>query len=134
MKTTEHTTTLFTDIGMLLKTRLQRGLPLPLSQCQTLWFVASREKPTMRDVAEHFKITAPSATFLVEELARSGLIERHANAKDRRKIELALTKKGRSIYKRASEKRSQVLHRMFEKLSERERADLNRLLTKVLSH
>ena len=133
MKTFSATIALFTDVGFLIKSRLQRSLPLPFAQCQTLSFVAERQHPNMRDVARHFKIAAPSATFLVDELARGGLIKRRADSTDRRKIELELTAKGKTTLKTYMETRHKVLNRMFKALSESDRADLNRILTKILA-
>ena len=122
---------MFSEVGILIKGRMQAMLPLPFSQCQTLSFIADKEKPSMQDVARHFKITAPSATFLVEELARSGLITRHANSKDRRKVEVMLTQKGKTVFKKIIKVREKVLHRMFQTLTESDRADLNRILKKI---
>ncbi len=113
MKTFSTTSALFTEMGILMKTRMQSSLPLPFAQCQTLAFVAQEKKPSMQDVAHNFKITAPSATFLADELVRAGLVKRVLNSKDRRKIELALTSKGKKVYRTYIDKREKVLNRMF---------------------
>lgn len=133
MKTFSTTVTLFTEAGSLIKSRLQRALPLSFAQYQTLSFVAQRARPGMQDVARHFKITAPSATFLVDELARGGLLSRRANRNDRRKIELALTSKGKGVLRICARKREQVLGRMFKVLNEDDRNDLNRVLKKLMT-
>ncbi|MDE1924753.1 MAG: MarR family transcriptional regulator [Patescibacteria group bacterium] len=123
---------LFTDVGALIKGRLQQALPLPFSQCQTLWFIARQGRPNMQDVAKHFKITAPSATFLADELVRSGLVVREASTKDRRKVEVALTPKGKRECKVLMRKRTQVLSSIFDSLNNADRAELNRILKKIL--
>lgn len=130
---TQSTIPLFTDVGALIKSRMQAAMPLPFSQFQTLWFIAGHRRPGMQDVARHFKITAPSATFLVDELVRSGFIARKAVSHDRRKVELALTPKGKCEYKVLMHKRTKVLNGIFAPLDTGDRADLNRILKKILA-
>lgn len=128
------TVPLFTEVGMLIKSRLQRSLPLPFGQCQALWFVAQARRPSMRDVAKHFKITAPSATVLVDELVRGGYLARSASAADRRKVELKLTPKGKREVKALLQKRTRVLNGIFKPLKADERAALDRILKKIIAH
>lgn len=133
MKRADTTSNLFTELGLILKSRLQKAIPMPFSQYQTLQFVAQRARVNMQEVAHHFKIRAPSATFLVEELVRGGLVERHANAKDRRKVEITLTPKGKREFKTTDGKRSAILAKLFGTLEEGDRQELNRILEKIIS-
>ena len=134
----DSTATLFTEMGLALKSRLQKAVGMPLSQCQTLWFVAQQKTPgvytSMQDVARHFNIKAPSATFVVEELVQAGLLERHASAADRRRVELIVTPKGRRTFKAFEVKRHAVLSKIFSPLDERDRKELNRILQKMLEN
>ena len=132
MKPSDTTAALFTEVGILIKSRLQAAITLPFSQCQTLWFIATQKSPNMQDVARHFKIRAPSATFLVEELVRGGYVARTTNDKDRRKVELALTQKGKRAFKTYEVKRSTVLRKLFGILEEKDRKELNRILSKMI--
>jgi DNA-binding MarR family transcriptional regulator len=134
MQSSNPTVSLFTEAGILIKSRMQKALPLPFSQCQTLWFVAGKERVSMQEVAQHFKIQAPSATFLVEELVRGDLLSRHTNPKDRRKVEVTLTLKGKKTHKAMEEKRNEILGRIFGSLEGRDRAELNRILEKIISN
>ncbi|HEY5383320.1 MAG TPA: MarR family winged helix-turn-helix transcriptional regulator [Candidatus Paceibacterota bacterium] len=132
MKGSDSTASLFTEVGQALKSRLQRSISLPFSQYQTLWFVAEHTSPSMQDVARHFNIRAPSATFLVEELVQGGYLERHANAKDRRRVELTLTPKGKRAFKTFEAKRDAALSKLFGPLGDKDRTELNRILRKML--
>ena len=134
MKKTDTTSRLFTEVGLILKTRLQKAIPMPFSQYQTLQFVAERTRVNMQEVAQHFKIRAPSATFLVEELVRSGLVARHANTKDRRKVEIELTAKGKRTFKVIHEKRDTILAKLFGSLEEKDRQELNRILESIINN
>ncbi len=126
------TNELFSEVGLLIKSRMLEAMPLPLSQCQTLGFIAEHKNPNMQDVAHYFKIRAPSATFLVDELARGGYIARKSVARDRRRVELLLTPKGKRCYKTIWDKRQKILGNLFNPLAEQDRQDLNRILQKVL--
>lgn len=132
MKTSDTTASLFTEVGLRIKSRLQEAVAMPFSQCQTLWFVAQHKSPNMQDVARHFKIRAPSATFLVEELVRGGYVVRHANLKDRRKVELTLTAKGKRAFKTFETKRNAILSKLFGSLETQDRKELNRMLRKMI--
>jgi DNA-binding MarR family transcriptional regulator len=134
MKGTDSTASLFTEVGLLIKSRMQRAIAMPFSQCQTLWFVAGHQSPSMQDVAKHFKIRAPSATFLAEELVRGGYLKRSANAKDRRRVELTLTPKGKRMFKTLEEKRNKILTKLFGSLEEKDRDELNRILGEIINN
>lgn len=134
MDVSHTTSSLFSEVGLLIKSRLQEAVAMPFSQCQTLWFVAERTSPSMQDVARHFKIRAPSATFLVEELVRGGFLERHANIKDRRRVELTLTAKGKRTFKNFQSKRDAILSKLFNSLVEKDRTQLNHILQKIIEN
>jgi len=131
-KSSQSTTALFTEVGLLIKSRMQKAIPLPFAQCQTLGYVAEHAHPSMQDVARHLKIQAPSATFLVDELVRGGYLERRGNTKDRRRVELLLTAKGRRSFKLIKQKRENILNTLFNALAEKDRKELNRILEKVI--
>src|ERR1700733_3056776 len=124
MKASTSTASFFTETGVLIKSRMQEAIAMPFSQCQTLWFVAEQKSPSMQDVARHFKIRAPSATFLVEELVRGGYLLRRANSKDRRRVEVSLTPKGKREYKYIETKRNTILGKLFGSLKETDRKEL----------
>jgi DNA-binding MarR family transcriptional regulator len=134
METSNTTSALFTEIGLLIKSRMQEAVALPFSQYQTLWFVAGRTRASMQEVARHFKIRAPSATFLIDELVRAGFVERHANSKDRRKVEVSLTPQGRKMFKTIETKRNKILGTLFGSLEPSDRKELERILEKIIKN
>ena len=72
----------------------QRFSPLHL---RALYFISNRPKVVMKNIADLFGITPPSATSLVNGMVKSGLITRSAQKSDRRVVELKMTKKGTSL-------------------------------------
>ena len=128
-----HTLSLMLEMGRLMRSRMVGVMPLPSAQCETLWLISERERPSMRDIARHFKISAPSATSLASELARGGYLVRTSDAKDRRQVRLILTPKGRKTLRGVMERRKKVLESVLSVLSARDRADLARILSNIVS-
>ena len=127
-----QTISLLLQTGRLIRGKMEHALPLPFSQCEVLRLIAEQERPRMRDIAKHFKITAPSATSLVNELVRGGYIKRVSNHNDRRQVRLSLTHRGKKTLQGIVEKRLEVLQSVFLPLTKRDRNDLNTILEKIL--
>ena len=84
---------------------------------------------TINDLAQQLLIKHNSAVELVDRLAEQDLLKREASPRDRRKVELSLTARGRNVLaKLASVHRAElhrigpVLERFFADLSRPERA------------
>ena len=105
---------------------------MPFSQCEMLAFISEERSPTMRDIATHFKITAPSATSLVEELERGGYITRIRDKSDRRAVRVAITLAGKRTASLIAKKRKEVLGGVISGLSENDKKDLNRILSHIV--
>ncbi len=93
--------------------RSQRIPDLTVPQFRTLLFVDRNAGSSLSEVAEHIGITLPSASKLVDDLIRHGLMTREEHLKDRRRVRLAVTTQGFKIL-RASEKGT--LHYLAKKL------------------
>ena len=109
---TETTFSLMFEFFRLVKSRVRAAAPAtcpPLTQLEALEFIANKEAPSMRDVALYLKIKAPSATSLVEELAREGFLRRSADPRDRRQVRLAVTDKGKRMLERMLHERKKIL-------------------------
>jgi len=131
-KTNAATLALFLKTGRIIRARMERVLPLSFGQCEALRLVGEREGLAMRDIARHFKITAPSATSLVQELVRGGCLARRAGTRDRRQVHLALTRKGSAALRLAEARRTKVLSDVLRVLTERDRRQLNTILEKII--
>ena len=95
-------------------------------------YIRDHEGPSMRAIAEHLSITAPSATSLVSVLIKSGLAKRTRDLRDARASRMYLTKKGEKFLVATQIKGRTVLAEVFAPLTPRELVVLNRLLEKVL--
>ena len=121
------------EVGRIIRGRMEKALPLPFGQCETLRFVGEAKEPSMQELARHFKIAAPSATSLVNELVRGGYVARSGNTRDRREVRLSLTRKGKQTLVSVVERRKKVLGTLLVSLAVRDHRDLNRILNKILT-
>jgi len=133
MKAGTNTVSLLLDVGRIIRTRMERELPLSFSQCETLRLLEQGKNTTMHAIAAHFKIAAPSATAIVNELVRAHLVARAENAKDRREVLLHLTRNGKKLLHSVETKRKKVVAGVLSILPERDKKQLDAILGKILS-
>ena len=116
-------TSLFFAVRRIVRTKLAEGRkfdPSTWLRVETLKFIADRDEPKMKDVADYLSITAPSATSLVNGLARSGFVTSRADRRDKRASRLALSAKGKIELKKSVTRGTKVLSGLFAALSDTE--------------
>lgn len=102
------------------------------SQSRALHVLAREpESVRLRDLAEHLRIVARSATDIVDSLEAAHLVTRQQDPSDRRAVLVELTDTGRALLDRIDDARRQVSSEMFDGLEPAERVELNRLLSKI---
>jgi DNA-binding MarR family transcriptional regulator len=79
-------------------------------------------------LARHSFVTAQSMADMVGALLASGLVERHRDPADRRRLVLALTTEGRNVLDRYRGEVAALEARMLDGLSQRDAAALRRML------
>ncbi|BDR09587.1 MarR family transcriptional regulator [Comamonas thiooxydans] len=82
-------------------------------------------------LAEQAGVTRATVTGLLDGLEREGLIERHANAEDRRALCIRLTSKGKQLASTVIDQHGRWIAGLFGNLSAPERKQLAALLEKV---
>lgn len=85
----------------------------------------------MKDMASELGISASTLTSIVDRLVERGLVKRDTDEKDRRKIQISLTKEGESLYKHIAEFRIKVLEPIFKSLTPQEIEALKSILQKI---
>ncbi|MGH7246395.1 MAG: MarR family winged helix-turn-helix transcriptional regulator [Candidatus Levyibacteriota bacterium] len=101
---------------------------LTVLQLQALAFLKRNEDAQMSEIASQFRIELPSATSLVNTLVKAGLVTRKQDKKDRRLVRIALSKQGTSLLEQASTERSKKVSEILTFLSEKDAADLLRIM------
>lgn len=99
--------------------------PFTYIRLEAMRFISTEGSPTMKEVAAHLKVTAPSATSLVSGLVTSGYVVRKESDKDRRVVRLAMTAKGRKALESGM---SKVASHMKRQLSCLEPEDIDTLI------
>ena len=135
---TEHSPNL-SDSFMAVARRIRRSHMTALepfglnpSQSRALHVLArERDSVRLRDLAEHLRIVARSATDIVDSLEAVDLVTRVPDPSDRRAVLVQLTDAGRALLDRIDDARRQVSADMFDDLTPAERTELARLLHKI---
>jgi DNA-binding MarR family transcriptional regulator len=96
-------------------------------------FVSEGGQASMKDLARFLSITPASATSLVNGLVRMGVLERIADASDRRVILLRPTAHGRKALNRTDSQAKKELKRIFLQLSDNDRKSLTMILEKLFA-
>lgn len=126
-------TNLLFELGRVMRTRFEKGRGPSFLQLATLHFVIEQQKPSLREVAAYLKIKPPTASVLVEELVKGGLVTRAPDPDDARSVQLAVTRKGRALYRSQFRQRMLAMDTMLERLTPKELNHLSRMLNKILN-
>ena len=103
-------------------------------QIKVMGFIDSSMEPTMKDIADNFCVTCPSATAVIERLVELENVRRIADASDRRTIRLALTEKGKTNLSSELKIMSKDMEKVLSKLTEKEKNDLKTILGKITNN
>jgi DNA-binding MarR family transcriptional regulator len=93
-----------------------------------------REPPTPTTIADYMNVTQSSATGLLDWLETRGLIGRRNHPTDRRSIQTEITPKGRELVAQVLPTFCAACEELAIGLTDRDRADLKRVLAKVWNH
>lgn len=85
-----------------------------LTQYRALVVLASRGPQTVAALAEAVAVTPPTASRLCDRLERKGLVERRADARDRRAVSLGLTTAGRELVDAVTRRRREEIAGLLE--------------------
>jgi DNA-binding MarR family transcriptional regulator len=97
---------------------------LPPPQMRALFMLCHRGDLTMHEVAGGLGVAMSTATQLADRLERLGLVERRADAADRRVVRLALTESGGSAMAEYARMREARIAAAMERLTPAERDEV----------
>jgi DNA-binding MarR family transcriptional regulator len=101
------------------------------SQSRALSVLIRHGDQRLSELAEHLHIAARSATEVVDDLQRRGLVERRPDPADRRATLVALTEPGAVTGGAIAAARQAEAGRFFGSLSPADRAHLSRILQEL---
>ena len=135
MNTQDELISLIFKAGRLLRKNSQNGdNHSSFFQIKVLSFIDGGKNPTMKDVADNFCVTSPSATAVIDRLAELDNIIRIPDVIDRRIVRLALTEKGKAALESGLHDLSKRMEKMLSGLSEKEKLDLITILNKIVEN
>lgn len=105
--------------------------PFSFLRLETLRYVAERDNPSMKKIADYLCVTPPSATSLIESLVKKGQLTRMFDKKDRRIVRLAITPKGTKTIEKGFSMLAKQMKQILDKLDDKEIDDLSSILEKL---
>lgn len=108
--------------SLRVQMRAQRQHDLSVPQFRTLAFLSRHPGSSLSAAAEHIGLTLPTMSVLVEGLVQRGLVDRTADARDRRRVLLTLTTEGQALQVESLEGAADWLAARLEPLSDADRA------------
>jgi|SRR5438552_12376928 len=108
--------------------RAFRAAGLGPRHVHTLAHLAKREPMTVSQLARRLRVSLPTASLLVAELARAGLVDRRTDESDRRRTIVAVSERYRGAIDEWLASRSEPLRRALAKLDPAERETLLKAL------
>jgi DNA-binding MarR family transcriptional regulator len=101
---------------------------LTFSQVEVLHFIGPSGKKTMKNIADYLKITPPSATEIITEMEKKGLVKKKNNKKDRRIVFITLSVMAKKIFILSSKRKVVILNKMISKLNKEDSKNLERII------
>jgi MarR family transcriptional regulator, organic hydroperoxide resistance regulator len=102
------------DCGLRI-TRQHIGILVMLQQARS----------PITEIATTFLIPKPRMTYLVKQMTVAGLIKRNTDARDRRRTNIALTVKGKKVFRQCDEHIKNNVKELLSGLTEKELEDLS---------
>jgi DNA-binding MarR family transcriptional regulator len=109
-----------------------RAEGLTLAQWRVLSLLADKAGHPMTEAAEFAMLPAPTLTKVVDHMVSSNLVYRRADLRDRRRVLIYLTARGRRLHQRLSRDLGPTMRALQDIADEQDAAELARLLLRVL--
>ena len=106
---------------------------ITIQQVIVLEYLTVKKQAIMSGLAQYMGVTLSAVTGLVDRMVRAKLASRHYDEKDRRIIIIRPTRKGKGIADDINKRRHKFIMSTFSKISEEDRGNYLRILTKVYS-
>ncbi|MDD5565490.1 MAG: MarR family transcriptional regulator [Candidatus Omnitrophica bacterium] len=104
---------------------------ITLPQFLVLEFLFLNGESKMKDLAHAMHVSTAGMTGIVDRIVRDGYVVRVFDPEDRRIIKIKLTPQGTGLVKRINAQRRKMVMDLFSKISEAERENYLRIVTKI---
>ncbi|MDR3519523.1 MAG: MarR family transcriptional regulator [Candidatus Pacebacteria bacterium] len=107
---------------------------LTFSQVELLGFIGPTGKETMKSIADHLGITPPSATEIVKEMEKKGLIKRIDDKKDRRIVFIVLSTSSKKLSVSLCKQKELMFKKMLSKLNKKDYENFERIIRILITN
>lgn len=107
-------------------------LSLTPAQLFVLILVLEKKSCRLSDISRELSISAPTATGIVDRLERDGYVKREHDNKDRRAVNVVLTKKGQKFISESHVKKFDRFRKILRILTPEERKQYLHILRKLV--
>lgn len=124
------------DFGRVMRKKMLKSGKTDLHMGQVHILACVKEQPglTMTEIADHMKVSSPTATSFVDKLVKMKLIVRKHDARNRKLVRLSITKAGeKTLVKQMAEKKAAIAG-LLSVLSAEDQRALRSILQKLVSH
>ena len=111
--------------------RKLKSYNLALTEFNTLKVLNDNGDCTVQNMAKQVLLTSGSMTYIVDKLVAKSCIEKVKQVEDNRVFMLSLTKKGKTLYKNASESIEEDIDNYFNNLRDKDRDRLIKILNRI---
>lgn len=132
MKELSHKLVEFYDKMSSWENDMVRGTGLTLQQVHTIEVLGANGDMKMKDLASKMGITTGTMTINIDKLEKTGHVERKPNEHDRRSIFVGLTDTGKELFRSHDDMHLILTRDIASSLDESERAELLRLLSRII--
>jgi MarR family transcriptional regulator, organic hydroperoxide resistance regulator len=105
---------------------------LTMIQFEALLCIKKCKAIQMHDIAKKFDITMPTGTSLIDKLIAMKFVSRTKDEKDRRIVNISLTKEGEKLLQEAMKQRANKINKLLSYLSNSDKLELHRILQTVI--
>ena len=104
---------------------------ITIQQFFVLEYITHKGQSRMTDMAHYMKVSTAAMTGVIERLVRAGYVFRLSEPRDRRIIKIAVLPKGSKLVDKFNRERRQMIMDLFGKLTQKEREDYLRIVTRL---
>lgn len=98
-------------------------------QIFALFVITEHDGLTMKELAQHLRITSPSATSMVNRLVRLGWVKRTADESNRKLVRVIVAPKGKKVFGSMMKHQAQSMGEILSILQPSEQKDFARILS-----
>jgi len=104
---------------------------LTIAEANAIYAIGPDEPKTMKEIAETLGVAVSTPTRTIDRLVEKGFVNRSVGTKDRRKLLIELTPKGRDVLKEIDKENLEMTKKLLKSLSNDEIETYKNILLKI---